>query len=181
MKFSTTLAALFCLMTACGPVPQEQETREDFATTDPSRIYFRNMRSTKYKESKQPGTRTQLYRFERFPDTNERPIIMPVIANNWMRDEAYLFVETNAYRNGYRKPLVVFHQHESQEDTFELLKPRLAEQQQFSVELYRRLGQGGQMETLDSLGNRIGIFDNKLDVTNYRTVVKDYLRLIERE
>lgn len=77
--------------------PQDSKPTGLFATTAPSKIYFNNIRSIQYYRNRKPGTKLDVYRHKKFSMTNKRPIIYPLIIDNWMKDEAYLFVEQNTY------------------------------------------------------------------------------------
>ncbi|MEL6926847.1 MAG: hypothetical protein AAFO94_22595, partial [Bacteroidota bacterium] len=80
------------------PSAQKEFTGDkQFRTTDPSRLYFSNMRSGSYFNRRKPNTKVDLYTLRKFSREKERPILYPIIVNNWLQDEAYVFIERNQY------------------------------------------------------------------------------------
>lgn len=83
---------LICVLAACdfSPPPDNRaDTR--FHTTDPSHLYFRNLRASAYRTRTLPG-RMEEYRYGEFPDSSSQPILLPVIVDNWLADEAYIYL-----------------------------------------------------------------------------------------
>ena len=71
-----------------GPPPGETDPR--FRTTPPSRLYFLNMRSSAYTQLREPGSGLDLYRLRQWSAIKPQPPLIPLIADNWLQDEAYL-------------------------------------------------------------------------------------------
>src|SRR6187549_665039 len=65
-----------------------------FEMGDDSELFYRNVRQIYYDRSSPDGT-WQAYRFGGRYAGNDRPVIQPVIVINWLKDEAYLLIETN--------------------------------------------------------------------------------------
>lgn len=81
------------LLTSCQqnhPYDYNYEPRAMFRTTPPAHLYFKNMRSTYYEQISLPADTLDLYLLRRYPASSSRPILTAAIADNWMRDEAYL-------------------------------------------------------------------------------------------
>lgn len=86
---------IFILFAIAGCQPNQSydynyQPRPMFRTTPPARLYFKNMRSTYYDQIAAPSDTQDLYLLRRYPSSSNRPILQAAIADNWMRDEAYL-------------------------------------------------------------------------------------------
>jgi hypothetical protein len=66
-----------------------------FTIGDDAELFFRNVRQIYYDRSSPDGT-WQAYRFSDRYVGEARPMIYPVIVINWLKDEAYLLIDTNA-------------------------------------------------------------------------------------
>lgn len=88
------LLCLFCmnLLAGCADSSRKvEQERMSFKTTDASRLYFHNVRSIRYHIEEIGKDHMQLCRHKDFLDT---PLpLYPVIANNYMHDEAYIVHE----------------------------------------------------------------------------------------
>ncbi|MEL7422548.1 MAG: hypothetical protein AAFN81_06135 [Bacteroidota bacterium] len=93
MKF---LAVTFvCMLLLLGCESQENlppapplDTR--FQTTDPSRLYFNNIRSSNYNTQDFPQRYSKSYTLNNWPDTASTPFLVPTIIDYWLYDQAYL-------------------------------------------------------------------------------------------
>lgn len=80
-------------MTSCQPgqsYDYNYQPRPVFKTTPPAHLYFKNMRSSYYDQIAAPTDTLDLYLLRRYPRPANRPVLKAVIADNWMRDEAYI-------------------------------------------------------------------------------------------
>lgn len=175
------LTAAFTGLSCQGPEPQKVYTGEEqFRTTDPSRLYFNNIRSTQYYRKRKPNTKMDLYRHRKLSFKDERPIIHPVIVNNWMEDEAYIFIEKNDYKGGWSDTLTVrWAVEDSIGGYFYLDVPSRPNMLEFSGKVYEALRKGRQMAAKDREGNFIPIFEDSADRMAYQATLRDYYRLTE--
>ncbi|GAB5552226.1 MAG: hypothetical protein Sapg2KO_18170 [Saprospiraceae bacterium] len=158
----------------------EQST---FFVNDASHLYFKNVRAYYYNEKPGPGPNTaermNLYRLRKFSDTSDRPILYPIIVDNWIKDEAYLFIEGNDYNRGFKNPLTVLAIEANDTTTLELTRPTMDMQLTFTESLATSLEAGQELLVLDSTGTAVPIFTNKQDQLNFLTTIKDYKKLTE--
>lgn len=141
------------------------------------------MRAYYYDENPGPGPNTaermNLYRLRKFSDTPDRPILYPIIVDNWIKDEAYLFIEGNDYNSGFKNPLTILAVEVNDTSTLELTRPTIEMQLTFAELLATRIEAGQELLVLDSTGTAIPIFKDKQDQLNFLTTIKDYKKLTE--
>ncbi len=182
MKNLSVLILLFLLLSCNGnkkdPVQPEGASR--FRTTAPSHLYFKNIRSIHYEMTTEPDTRIDLYKFRRFSETDRRPILYPVIVDNWMQDEAYLLIRPNDYRGGIPDMLQVEWQNTRDSGRYLLQSADWTDQHRFAQQLYQSLQEKHQLLLLDKEGNFVPLFDDKQDQISFLTTMRDYYRLTER-
>lgn len=157
--------------------------QSSFFVNDASHVYFKNVRAYYYDEKPGPGAnsaeRMKLYQLRKFSDTPDRPILFPVIVDNWIKDEAYLFIEENEYVGGFKKPLTVLAIEAKDTSTIELTRPTMDAQLAFAELLKTRLEADQVLLILDSMGTATPIFTDKQDQLNFLTTLKDYKKLTE--
>ena len=110
MKKNMFLSFLCILLTACsGPGSRQNNTSSgpQYQTTAPSLLYFKNIRSINYEQSEQPGTRIELYRLRQFSQPAKEPLLVPTIANNWLEDEAFIFLEPVDFGQPWARPITI--------------------------------------------------------------------------
>jgi len=212
LRFLMVLITLLLLI-ACESGQQQGQKADGnpaFHTTAPSLLYFKNMRSSYYQMEEQPGSRIELYRLNRFDDTQSRPILYPIIANNWLQDEAYLFLEKNDYEKGFAEPLKVkvinseggsgkaesgsgnsprrasatLREGENGENSkviLELSPVSVLKQYELAMKIYEALRAQKAIQVQDAEGNWQPIFEDKQDRQHFMSSVRDYLRLTEAE
>ena len=178
--FSFFVCLLF--ISACtSPEPQKEFTGDrQFRTTDPSRLYFNNIRSTDYYRNRKPGTRIDLYRHRKLSFKDDRPVLHPVIVNNWMKDEAYIFIEKNAYRNGWSDTLTVrWSQGDTLSGTYELPLGTRPAMYEFAGKIYGAMKDKQQLQVKDKFGNFTPILSDGTDRSAFQMVMRDYYKLTE--
>jgi len=182
MKNQLIAASIALSFLACSNEQPEDGGQQfpAFQTTAPSQLYFKNMRSTYYRQTVKAGSRTDLYRLRSFSDTEQRPLIYPVIANNWMADEAYLLIETNDYVGGWPDTLQIKWQSDADSGRLELPTARLKEQYQFALQLNEKIRQNHDLRIKKADGAWVPLFENQKDRRNYQTTLNDYRRLTEK-
>lgn len=174
------LISFMFLHCSVQPNPDKEHVpNERFKTTQPSRLYFNNMRSVSYDSERKGASKMDVYQLRSFSKTKDRPIIYPAIVDNWMKDEAYVFVQQNDY-DAFADTLRVFWSKGEEEGVLELLRPTMLEQQSFATSIYEKLAEGNDLRVATTSGTQ-AIFKDRQDRNNFMTVMKDYYRLIEQE
>lgn len=172
------------LCTCSSPSGQEKEAGRKgppFQTTPPSHLYFKNIRSIHYAQKTQPGTRIDLYKLRRFSETRQRPVLYPVIVDNWMQDEAYLLIQPNDFDRGFSDPLRVFWKTTQDSGRYELALADWNAQHRFAGQLYRSIQQEHRLSVETAAGNRAPLFERNEDRLHFTTTLRDFYKLTEKK
>lgn len=183
MRYILIIFSISILFVACNsPEPQKEFIGDSqFRTTDPSRLYFNNIRSTHYYRKKRPNSHTDLYRNRKLSFNNKRPIINPIIVNNWMSDEAYIFIEKNEYIGGWSDTLTIRWSVKGNIGGEYLLPiPSRIEMYELTGKLYGAMKEGQKLEVKDAKGDFVPLLENQQDRSAFQTTMRDYYRLTER-
>ncbi len=180
-----TIRALVVLglafLTACyAPEPQKEfKGKKQFRTTDPSRLYFKNMRSAYYYRSRRPNSKKDIYKLRKASKEFDRPLLYPVIINDWLNDEAFVFIEKNNFKDFHTDSLIVQWQEADTTGTFFMTTPTKEAQYAFAGEIYDALTKGKSLEMKTKNGGFVSIFQRQQDAMNFVIVMRDYYRLTE--
>lgn len=173
---------LFCLLffSACGEGPPSELPSVDkrFRTTPPSRIYFKNIRSTAYEWNQDPKTRTDFYLLRKIAGTSPRPALYPVIADIWMEDQAHLLLKSGR-QDALSTPVIVHWQSATESGTYRLDSLTTEQQYQFGLDLYKAIRGAKVLEISFPGKDRIPLFANPNERSYFMTSMQDYLRLTE--
>jgi hypothetical protein len=173
---------LFLLACSSSEPPREVDTTSPYYVAPPSLLYFKNVRSAYYYQSRKPKTRVDMYKLRKFEYSRERPVLYPVIVNNWMEDQAYIFIEKNDFSQGFSDSLLVrWSKVEDTSGIYALPFPSKDEQFRFARQLYQSLKQNHSLEVKTTKENWIPIFKDGQDRMNFMTTLRDYERLISRK
>ncbi len=181
MKKYFTLGLIVLFYFACEPnikTPKVYTGEKEYRTTDPSRLYFNNIRSTSYFRKRKPNTRIDMYTLRKFSRTNKRPILYPMIVNNWMQDEAYLFIEKNDYV-AYADSLIVRWEKDTMSGQFFMDVPSKKKQYHFAKNLYDCIRSKQALFIKTKTNDFVPVFKNVEDRMNFMTTMNDYYRLTE--
>ncbi len=183
MKNILIAAAVLILFFGCSPAPDEQErdtAGRRFRTSQPSLLYFKNMRSTQYTMEEQAKSRIELYRHRKFEPTTQRPVLYPVIANNWLNDEAYLFLMPNEFEGQLAEPLTIT-QDTSSTEALRLESPKPGQQLELALQLFEGLKAGKNWFVRQQNGHYLPLYTDGDERAAYLTTVQDFLRLTDAE
>jgi len=152
-------------------------TRFQFEIGDDSELFFRNVRQIYYDRSSPDGT-WQAYRFGDRYRGNERPVILPVIVINWLKDEAYLLIDTNEIlsEEDYLE-VIITDPATSKSDTLTLNQRGRERMLEFGSQLYEAI-QSNQIITVRSKGAFVPLLTEETDREAFRITMSDYYRLI---
>jgi len=97
------LDACFALIIAfifiqCNPDKETRVSNEglNFSTTDPSELFFKNVRQLFYDKEVMREANRDIYRLKGRSQSTDHPMVNLAIVINWRVDEAYLLLEPNA-------------------------------------------------------------------------------------
>lgn len=176
----THIALVFLLLLAIflgcegSKVSTAAEGNPIFKTIAPSQLFFKNMRSVYYQSIEDRVSGINYYIFKQL-DTARSPFY-PVIAENWLHDEAYILLRS-AKNNAIPIRFV------SLKDTVAWQLDSIEDKSanyQFLMTLNQRLLAQESIIWATSTGERIPIFDDPLERRHFLTVLHDYLRLTDR-
>ena len=187
VSFRSLAAAAVCLATALAPAGCEApRAQRDFSgdpafrTTPPSHLFFKNVRASSYYAERPKGMELDLYRHRRFSQTAKRPMLIPVIIDDWMRDQAYLFVRPNDFA-GIHDPLTVKVMRPRGDTVLTMPDvPTRPAQFAFANELYAQLLEGHRVYLLQVDSTYLPIYEQRAERASYLAVMQDYYRLTER-
>lgn len=180
-KYLILVFFLQLLLYACHqPEAQKEFTgAQQFRTTDPSRLYFNNIRSVYYLQEQQPDTRIEFYKLRRFPQTKERPFLYPIIANNWMESEAYIFLEKNDFKEGFSDTLTIQWKSETDSGYYYLPVANRENQYVLAGQLYESLRSRHRLFIKTKAAEFTPFFTDIDEQQQFKTVLRDYYQLTE--
>ena len=149
-----------------------------FQTTDPARLYFKNIRSIAYYKTRKPHSDIDIYQLKKKAQTIKRPIIHPMIVDNWLGNEAYLFLEKNDFPRFF-DPLTIKTVQDTTTAIFEIDVFNKDNQYDFAANIYEALKARQTLLVKDKAGQFIPILENYQDKSNFMITMTDYFRLIE--
>jgi len=172
------LFLLLLLLVGCK-IDRDKEvdrTKFQFKIGADSNLFFRNVRQIYYDRSSPDGT-WQAYRFSDRYTGNDRPVIEPVIVINWLKDEAYLLIDTNELLSEEDMITVtIVDAFANKPDTL-LLNQRGRERMlEFGSQLYDAI-QANQKISVKSKEEFIPILTEEIDREAFRITLSDFYRL----
>ncbi len=69
-------------------------TSPSYRTTDASELFFKNVRAIYYDKEEMTSAKLEVFRIKHFNDTDSSSPIKLAIVMNWIKDEAYVLVES---------------------------------------------------------------------------------------
>ena len=177
-SYSISISVIFLLLISCK-IDRDRKvdrTKFQFEIGDDSELFFRNVRQIYYDRSSPDGT-WQAYRFSKHYSGNDRPVIIPVIVINWMKDEAYLLIETNDLLSEEEFLTVVITDIDSlKTDTITLNQRGRERMLEFGSQLYEAIMSNQEIKVQKD-GDFIPILTEELDKEAFRITLADYYRL----
>ncbi len=170
---------LIILLLAGCKIDQDKKvdrSKFQFEIGDDSELFFRNVRQIFYDRSSPDGT-WQAYRFSNRYLGNERPVILPVIVINWLKDEAYLLIDTNELlsQEDYLE-VTISDSSTSKSDTIILNQRGRERMLEFGSQLYEAIQANQQIE-VKSRGEFLPVLKEDIDREAFRVTMGDYYRL----
>jgi hypothetical protein len=174
------LPACVLFMISCGEGPPDTlpEVKRQFRTTPPSRIYFKNIRSTAYQWEQDPQSRTDYFLLRKIGDQDPKPLLYPLIADIWMEDQAWLILKSGAYEP-IPTPVRVFWEKNEDSGVYQLDSLDADNMYSVGLSIYQSLRRGDKLEISFPGRDKVPLFDKAEDKNNYLISVQDYLRLTD--
>ena len=178
--FLLLAAGLFGLPACNIDADRKVDTRQGrFATTDRTRLFFKNTRLLFYDLTEQPNAQQELYRYADRSTATDKPVINLLIVNKWINDKAYVMVEPNAALQGL-DTLNVRWQAPNNVETGSVMLPMssaMPQHFQFTGGIYDKMQEGCtfQVETAEGWQP---VFDDNTTREAFRVTMLDYYRLV---
>jgi hypothetical protein len=172
------LFPVFLLLVGCK-IDRDKEVdraKFQFKIGADSNLFFRNVRQIYYDRSSPDGT-WQAYRFSNRYNGNDRPVIEPVIVINWLKDEAYLLIDTNELLGEEDMITVtVVDAFANKTDTLYLNQRGRERLLEFGSKLYEAI-QANQKISVKSKEEFVPILTEEIDREAFRITLSDFYRL----
>lgn len=179
------LLLLFCLLvfTGCQEPPDADRsagTPKAFQTTQPSLLYFKNMRSSAYQQEELKPSRITFYIHNRLQKDQQQDSLgfLPCIASDWMNDRAFLVPRWTGRHLQPFEPLTAVYGPNDQTIQAEGRSPM--QQTQWLLAVHQQHLNGQQVRIRVGDGQTYPLLPNQETQTYFETIVRDYKRLTER-
>lgn len=167
-----TVVLMAIMMGSCK-IDQDRKADPEkftFEVRDDADLFFRNVRQIYYDRSS-PDGKWQAYRFSDQYTGQDRPMITPVIVIQWLKDEAYLLVESNPVLENEDALIVTI-----EADTISLRERGRERMLQFASQIYDGLQEKKRMQI--KVNNEfIPFLTEDSDRESFRVVMGDFYRL----
>ena len=179
MRFLFLCALLGCAL-GCTDANRTSTATNDprFHMSDPNELFFRNTRQNKYRLVRDAVPSQDVYRVYALNEVSTRPQIFAQVVLNWLEDEAYLFIETNAYNAEFQQPLTLATQ---AGDRIELRDYSPAAQLAFAETLAPLLQRESALEVYNAAGETVSIFQTKPEREAFLVALDDFYRLTAKK
>lgn len=174
------LSFFFLFFSACGEGPPETMpvVEKKFRTTPPSRIYFKNIRSTAYEWEQDRDTRTDYYLLRKIANQSPKPQLYPVIADIWMEDQAQVILRSGENISP-EIPAVVYWQSRQDSGSYHLDTLNAGNMYRVGLGIYESLRKSHALEVSFADGARAPLFRDAAERNHFLISMQDYLRLTE--
>lgn len=177
LLFLVALASLAaCNLDKGTPV---DEKKAKFTTSDPSELFFKNVRQIYYDQEEMAAAKLNVFRLGDRSRAEDYPVINLAIASNWRYDEAYLLVEPNAYLENMDSLRVTWKSPDQQTGTYRWARGNKEAQFTFASQLYRSIQRGQQLYVTNAQGKQEKLLDRYDDREAFRKTMFDYYRLVD--
>ncbi len=173
-----TLWLTLIFLTGCqsNSVKRERTGNDRFKTTAPSFIYFKNIKSIKYQTNRSPKTQLDYYRPKLFMNSNNIPVIYPIIIHNWLEDESYLSFEK---KNIGEKAKILVNQAVGDTILLDWPSKDYLEQLEFVSQLENTLNSEKNIFIQELGKEKITLSYSLAERTSFRAILQDFLNLTE--
>jgi hypothetical protein len=177
-SYLTGISVIILLFNSCK-IDRDRNvdrTKFTFEIGDDTELFFRNVRQIYYDRSSPDGT-WQAYRISNHYAGNDRPVIIPVIVINWLKDEAYLLIENNDFLSEEEFLRVVVTDISSlKSDTITLNQRGRERMLEFGSLLYEAIMSNHKIY-IQKKGDFLPILTEEVDREAFRVTMADFYRL----
>ncbi|MCB0641159.1 MAG: hypothetical protein KDC44_05940 [Phaeodactylibacter sp.] len=181
MKNTIVFACFALLFTSCEgpPVATDIQGDRQFYMPQPSFLYFKNMRSTKYRETLNSSVNEPIFEFRRWERSSIDPQFIPQIVCRLLTDEAFLRLQPNAIADQCSKPFQIRMIGNSADTTLmELSLTSVQDQTKSARLLAAALEAGSKIEIQETADSWFLLFQPEKDRQYFRITLSDYENLL---
>ena len=180
--FSILSFACFYLLSSCAESSDiaQIDSTSPYYVDDADHLYFKNMRAYYYENTKGPSEGIDYYNLRKQSKAKDRPILQPTITDFWIKDEAYLTVGKNDFADGYADPLTIIAVQNNDTSIITLANQRPQAQTNFHLNIDKKLSQDAQLFVYNAEDQPVPILEDKGDRMAFGTIIKDYLKLVQK-
>lgn len=164
---------LLVVLSSCLLKTQEKVdlSNFDFSTTDPSELFFKNVRQSDYELTEMKEAKLNTFRLKGI----EKKGLYPVIIHHWALDKAYVWLEKDeSLVSEGPVPLVLINR-EGKTDQFDFGGVSKEEHLKMANSIFEIIIDSGRVFVNEAELFPFGSPERK----NYRIVLNDYYRLVE--
>jgi hypothetical protein len=174
------LLILLCLSTlfGCGEPQPATDTSGPYYVAAPDLLYFRNIRQTHYRQLAAAREGVDLYEPRTWVEVQSGPGWKPQLAVNWLEDEAYFFLQLEAFDGAYAEPFTWYWGEEENLDSMVVERFDLESQFTIAQLLKIQLEKGSDFYLLEANGTKRPFLVDGAARTNMLVALQDYFRLL---
>ncbi|MEL7020944.1 MAG: hypothetical protein AAGK47_05010, partial [Bacteroidota bacterium] len=139
------------------------------------------VRSNNYYRERKPNTKIDIYKHRKLKISRKQPLIQAKIVNNWLQDEAYIFIDKNDYVDGFSDTLTVQWQSDSTSGYHYLTLANKKNQYDFAEAIYKSISERHKMKVRTLRNGFVPVFEEREERVNFRTTLNDYYKLTEKK
>jgi hypothetical protein len=173
----TVLVILFSA-TACKIDRNEIVDRDKFTFRfrDDSYLFFKNVRQIYYDVQDLAAAKWIAYRFSDRYTKDDKPMLTPVIVVDWLKNEAYLLLETNVVLEEQRKLTIREKNANGKYYSYSLSERGRENMLEFATKIYEAILAENPLE-IEVNDQPMPFLVDDADRENFRVVMSDYYRL----
>jgi hypothetical protein len=179
LRYLMLAAVITILSSGCDPNQNSAESTVDktYRTTQPSLLFFKNMRSSYYQSTEKSESRITVYHLNRWQNiTSTEQVWEVAIASDWLNDRAFLLPEWE----GEKPVKLTYTDRSGTVQEIALPKPAPDVQTDWVLDLDALIAEGADIRAYFE-GDRKGLLlPDAASKACFQTVVADYLRLTEQ-
>ncbi len=149
----------------------------NFRVYDDTQIFFKNIRQSSYELEELKEAKLKVFRLKARKINNEIPQIQLAILVNWMKDEAYVLTEPNAFFEDVEIISVDWHDEASDSTGVIIMAQReKTNMLKFSNQIYEAIISGKKL-TVTLNGTTFDFLSDPKEREAFRITMADYFRL----
>jgi hypothetical protein len=173
------LLILVALVSACTSDADKRIDAEklEFATTDESELYFKNVRQSDYELVEMTDAGINIFRSKSRTAEADYPLLTLAIAHNWRVDRGYLFLEPSESMPKDAFVLTIVDEKGEKMELQYSTEDHIDDKSKLVVNLYTAIQDGKKIFWNDG-STEVEVLDKPTDKEAFRITALDYYKLI---